>query len=61
METTPVRSYSKKQLSEMYGISVNTFKNWLKRAGIYDSMQFDKMLTPQKVKLIFDKLGSPEG
>ena len=57
---TPVKSYSKQQLSEMYGISVNTLKNWLKKAGIYETMRFDKMLTPQKVKIIFDKLGTPE-
>ncbi len=59
-ENIPVQPYSLKELSAMYGVSKNTFKKWLqpfkeelgKRNGYY--------YNNKQVKLIFDKLGSPE-
>ena len=59
-ENVPVQPYSLKELSGMYGVSKNTFKKWLepferdlkRRNGYY--------YNNNQVKLIFERLGSPE-
>jgi hypothetical protein len=51
-----VRPYSMKELRHIYGLSFQTFKNWieplnLKRNGRY--------YTPEQVEIIFNYLGVP--
>ncbi len=59
-KTRKYKSYSKKQLTLLYGISDMTLKSWLKpiksKLGTYRG----KTYSPFQVQLIFDFLGEPE-
>ena len=57
-----IKSYSKRELIDMYGTTYTTFYTWIKRAGIIDEFKnYDniRVFTPKEVELIFDKLGEP--
>ncbi|HMT36095.1 MAG TPA: DUF4248 domain-containing protein [Chitinophagaceae bacterium] len=56
---TEVKAYSKKELAQLYCVSVKVLRTWLKpfknTIGNYDG----KMYTPKQIKTIFDCLGEP--
>lgn len=63
MEKTvvPIQAYSKAEISIIYRISIDTLRNWYKRANIYsDDIKNAKILTAKQVKLTFDTFGYPE-
>jgi len=52
-----IKSRSKKELRNAYGVSQKTFNKWLKRAGIKTGS--DHILTPAQVEAIYTRLGMP--
>ena len=52
-----IRTYSKKEIAELYGISTKTLRRWCERAGI--SLGKEKLIHPCKVKLMFEHFGPP--
>ena len=52
-----IKTYSKRELADMYGISTKTFRRWCIGSGIYFGRE--KLLCPGKVRLIFEELGPP--
>jgi|688.fasta_scaffold1020067_2 hypothetical protein len=52
--------YNKTILAQMYGVSYNTFKRWLKRIPNLQLSAGQRVLTPRQVEVIFDYLGRPK-
>lgn len=53
--------HNKKTLAQAYGVSVKTLCAWLKRAKVPDDiLNARRALTPAQLKVIYDKLGSPD-
>jgi hypothetical protein len=50
-----VKSYTRKELIHLYGISSKTFAKWIDGLGL----EFKRVFTPKEVESIFDKLGEP--
>lgn len=61
--SVPVKSYSKAELAQMYGIRRETLMLWIRpfltEMEVLGYRHFQKTLTPAMIKLIFDKLGEP--
>lgn len=61
---TPLKSYSKRELADLYEVSSDTFRRWV-RDNCIDKLGVDyrksKVLLPWQVKVIFEKIGPPEG
>ena len=58
---TSIKTYTKQELRQFYGISRETFNNWLKPIQ-YLLPHYNpkaKVLTPAQVKIIFEHLGEP--
>lgn len=52
------RNISKSELADLYGISMNTLRKWLRSINIDTGRT--KILTPATTAQIFEKLGKPE-
>ncbi len=52
-----IKTYSKKELSDLYGISSKTFRRWCNRANI--DIGNGRLLCPKVVQQIFEHLGLP--
>ena len=59
-----VKTYSKSQLAAKYKVAVSTLVGWfdpfINELENLDYRKEQKILNPNQVKLIFDKLGMPE-
>jgi len=59
-EEYPIRTMSKSELAEAYGITRATFMKWLKpfkdRIGYHDKGHY---FTPKQVSIIFELIGNP--
>jgi len=59
-EEVRLKSYSKSELKEMYGISAKTLSAWIKPFKEELNIKSNQRLyTPKQIKIIFDKLGNP--
>lgn len=57
----PVKAYTKYELANLYGISVEVLVKWLKLADLYDeTVKWAKILPPITVQKLFDHIGYPE-
>ncbi len=56
-----IKSYSKKELRQLYGVKQDVFRSWLKRieTHIPNYNPNIRILTPAQVKVIVEKLGEP--
>lgn len=54
-----VKAYSKKQIADMYKISVKVLRKWLSPAIANIGPYNGKLYTPKQVQAIFDHLGEP--
>ena len=52
-----IESKYKGELAREYGVSSETFRRWCKLAGL--DFGHRKMLNPQQVQTVIDKLGPP--
>lgn len=58
-------SYTKKELSELYGISGKTFRIYLNTGQLFEKLsnngynKYQKILQPKLLHIIFDHLGTP--
>ena len=60
VKTVPIKAYSKKELTRMYGVGANTFNDWLKLYSItLNGSKFKNLLTPKEVTQVFTALGEP--
>ncbi len=61
-----IKAYSKKELSELYGVSSSTFVRWINKKSIYIELsksgycKYQKVLQPSLINIIFKHLGLPE-
>lgn len=54
--TLNLKSKSRQEMAVAYGISVRTFRRWLKRNGI----QLPRgLIRPKDILVIYDRLGKP--
>lgn len=53
------RFYSRKELAQMYKVSEDTMRAWIKR--LMPEARRRRMLTPGQAKHLMEKLDSPEG
>lgn len=57
------RPKSKSEIASEYGISINTFKKWIKPfIADLEAVNYNreaKILTPAQVDVIYEKLGKP--
>ena len=54
------RTYTKGELAELYGISIDTLRKWIKPIEEQNlDLKRRKVLTPKEVKQIFALLGEP--
>jgi hypothetical protein len=66
MSNTPIKTYTKKELADLYTISVVTLSNWIKNASVFSATEYEeykkqKVVKPTQVQKIFlSKIGSPE-
>ena len=66
MSNTPIKAYTKKELADLYTISVVTLSNWIKDTGVFTDTEYQeykkqKIVKPTQVKQIFlSKIGAPE-
>jgi hypothetical protein len=66
MSNTPIKTYTKKELADLYTISVVTLSNWIKNASVFTPLEYEeykkqKVVKPTQVQKIFlSKIGSPE-
>ena len=63
MSLTPlIKSYTKKELKELYGCSYETLFKWLEPViPLFENYKkTDRIFTPAQVKIIFEHLGTPE-
>jgi transposase len=54
-----IKTYSKSELSAMYGVHVNTFSKWIKTIPELIVSPHQRKLTPKQVMLIVNHLGEP--
>jgi hypothetical protein len=59
LESAKAKVYTKKELRILYGVSRATFGKWMKEVFPDPKTSKNKLLTPQMVKLIFEKIGEP--
>lgn len=59
MAQTPITAYNTKQLAQLYNISPDTFRNWIKPFKETIGKRSGHLYTPKQVKIIFDSLGEP--
>ena len=61
-ETTKIRlrTYSVKEVAELYGISGKTLKKWLAPFEKEIGARVGYLYNPKQIRVIFDKLGFPE-
>lgn len=52
-----IKTYSKKELRGLYGVSKSTFNSWLRRLGF--KLTKSNIFTPKEVARIFAELGKP--
>jgi transposase len=52
---TPIKSYSRKELAYMYGVSRKTFSKWIRKLDL----KYRRLFTPKEVAEIFKLLGEP--
>ncbi len=55
---TPIKSYSKKELCELYGITAPTLQAWYKRANLIYNKRI-RILWPIEVAQLFKAIGHP--
>lgn len=55
-QQTTNKTFSKKELANLYNISSKTFKRWLETIGIKNNKN---ILTPKQVNTIFEEYGCP--
>jgi len=55
----PLRPYSYKELTALYGISQRTMKTWLTPFMAEIGEKHSRYFTVRQVRIIFDKLGLP--
>lgn len=51
--------YNRTVMAQMYGVSYNTFKRWIKKIPNLQLSEGQRVLTPKQVEVIFDYLGRP--
>lgn len=60
---TIIKTYSKKELCNMYGVDARKLKLWLKpilkRPAFKGYQKFQRLFSPLQVKEIFSHLGEP--
>lgn len=54
-ETRPIRSYTRKELLQFYGVTHQTFARWIEKLDL----KHVKVFTPKQIKAIFLLLGPP--
>ena len=52
---TPIKSYSRKELANMYEVSGRTFSKWIRALNF----RYKRLFTPKEVQEVFDFLGEP--
>ena len=57
--STKATAQTKGQIARSYGICVRTLNNWLSRFPEIVIDAKTKILTPEQVKMIYDKIGEP--
>ena len=60
---TKKQAINKTTLASMYGISIGTLKNWLKKIDFYKKNEIEegkRLFNPKEIAFIYDKLGNPE-
>ena len=55
-----IKSYSKSELANLYGISGATFKKWLTQLTELNIPANARILTPKQVAYIFEEFGVPQ-
>jgi transposase len=55
----PIKAYSKKEMTNMYGIHRFTFLKWIKKIPEIE-INRKRLFTPKEVEIIFNHLGPPE-
>jgi transposase-like protein len=55
-----IKAYSVKEVAELYGISGKILKKWLDPFEKEIGHRVGHFYNPKQIKIIFDKLGSPE-
>jgi len=59
MEKMEIKSYSKKELANLYEIGVRTLTTWLEPFRKEIGKRHGRYYTPKQIRCIFDKLGLP--
>lgn len=54
------KAYSKKELANLYGVSKETFRKWLRMVPGVNSDRYAVILPPADVERIFLHLGKPD-
>lgn len=54
-----LKSYSKKELADLYDVSLKTLRKWLKPHWVAIGCYAGKRFTPLQVEIIFKKLRPP--
>lgn len=49
-------TFTRKEIAEMYGVSIRTIRRWLKSIGFEAS---HKLITPKELEIIFTEIGEP--
>lgn len=62
MAVTPVKSYSKKELAALYKIPASRLLDWVRPFAdeVANDYKRIRVLKPNQVAVIFDRLGRPE-
>ena len=60
IQTIELRPYSKKELRELYGISVTTFRKWMESHGDFFGNKYRKLFTVKEIEFIFQTFGIPK-
>ena len=59
MSDARIKTYSKKQMADLYEVSVWILNKWTKPFSEAIGEYIGKCYTPNQVKIIFEKLGDP--
>lgn len=59
-QTIELRPYSKKELRELYGISVTTFRKWIENHADFFGNKYRKLFTVKEIEFIFQTFGIPK-
>ena len=54
-----IKPYSLTELSQIYGVTNRTMKNWIVKHGEAVGEKVGRLYTALQVKIIFEKLGLP--